>query len=156
MMSDLSFQRAVEQIAEIAASHCPGLQAIKSAHRRQIATKSGKVWRGSVDLDAALAARYPKANRWDYGIGIHRDHAEHAIWVEFHPASSLHIEEVLKKLTWLKAWLNSSGRPLRAMTRRYVWVATGKVTVTRDSRRMIKLAQEGLHFAGSRLDPAEL
>ena len=155
-MSDLSFQQAVEQIAEIGGAHCPGLQAIKNAHRKLIATKSRKVWRESVDLDAALAARYPNAERWDYGVGIHRDRAEHAIWVEFHPADSQHINEVLKKLAWLKSWLKSSGRPLQAMTRRYVWVATGGVTVTRDSKRMRKLAEEGLYFAGSRLDVDDL
>jgi len=49
--------------------------------------------------------------RWDYGIGIQKG-KPWTLWVEVYPADTSNVDEVLKKLTWLKDWLAHSAQLL--------------------------------------------
>jgi len=109
--------------------------------------------RGSVDLDDALEAARPHDSRWDYAIGIRRHGSQHesVVWLEVHPASSRHIDEVLRKLQWLRNWLETDAPYLRAMPGEFRWVATGTVAFRRGSREEKRIAERGLRFPAKHL-----
>lgn len=104
-----SFRQAVQNTHELGEdAYCSGLRALTDSDSRRIV--SGKVpILGSVNLDAALRLHYPNDARWDYGIGIQKG-KPWTLWVEVHPADTSNVDEVLKKLTWLKDWLAHSAR----------------------------------------------
>jgi len=100
-----------------------------------------------VDLDEALRLAFPNDPRWDYAIGIsQRAHTDHIVWLEVHPASSLHLDEVLNKLRWLKPWLANDAPELHRLPAHFCWVATGTVSFRRGSREEKRIAQEGIGF----------
>lgn len=107
---------------------------------------------GSVNLDEALSGSHSQERRWDYGIGIPGSPGESVVWIEVHPASSRHVRDVLDKLSWLKGWLDSSAPRLRELPAKYVWVASGKVAIPRNSPQRRRLSARGLHFAGRRYE----
>jgi len=109
--------------------------------------------RGSVNLDDALRLAFPNDPRWDYAIGIsQRSHSDRAVWLEVHPASSLHVGEVLNKLRWLKGWLASDAPELQGLPAHFCWVATGSVSFRRGSREEKRIAQEGIRFPSKLLN----
>ena len=80
----------------------------------------------------------PNAPRWDYGIGYrHGNRGERAIWIEVHGAQTNKVKEVVKKLRWLKDWLNDAGQPLVPLTRAdghvpaFVWLASASIKLPR-------------------------
>jgi hypothetical protein len=148
----MQFKQAVANVQSLEQAYLPGLQAISRADRGRISCRDSHMVTGSVNLDRALAATLPDDPRWDYGIGVMvRTTSETAIWVEIHPASSHHIDEVLHKLDWLKNWLWTHAPQLNAMPREFVWIASGQVALQANSPQRRKLAAKGLRFAGSRL-----
>lgn len=74
---------------------------------------------GSLDMDAAFKQAEPEANRWDFGVGMHKPgKQEFAVWVEPHSASSLgEVKTILAKLDWLQGKLDQPEfRQLKALT----------------------------------------
>ena len=107
-----------------------------------------------MDVDTTLKESRPNDARWDYGIGLRNQGNEKVVWVEIHPASSLHLDDVFKKLAWLKDFLRRSAPALRALTTyengpRFIWIATGSVGFRAGSQEMRKIAASGIHFAGT-------
>lgn len=150
--SATSFRQAVLDTPQLAQSFRSGLQALVKVDRKRISCNDSRAIAGSVNLDDALSSRYPNAPRWDYGIGLSAiDGSDNVKWIEVHPASSLHIDELLKKFSWLRSWLRVSAPKLEALPREFVWIASGKVSLQKGSSQMKKLAQAGLRFAGERL-----
>lgn len=156
----MRFQVAIEGTRKLTGAYCRGLQALKRIDRKRIVHKSSKRVTGSLDLDTALSSPCPNDPRWDYGIGIRKTaNSDYVVWVEVHPASSTHIDDVLKKLAWLRQWLVSSGPLLRKLVPppgkeappTFVWIASGKVHLQPGSQQRKKLAMQGLHFSGRRL-----
>ena len=127
-----------------------GLQAVRPTDRQRITCRDGRLLTGSVDVDRAMLASHPHDNRWDYGIGVTNDN-ERVVWVEIHPASSLHVQDLIAKLRWLRGWLKSEAALLGQFTPYFVWVASGKVALTPNSPQRRRVAQEGIHFAGERV-----
>lgn len=146
----MTFCQAVAKAPGLTDACRPGLQAL-GANSRHVKCENTQDLTGSVDVDSALALAQPQASRWDYGVGIRRQHGEVALWIEVHPASSNSVEDVLKKLQWLKAWLKSDATDLARMTKSYHWVATGRVAWSANSPQRRKLAAAGLQFSGSPL-----
>ena len=71
-------------------------------------------------------------------------HGDEAVWIEAHPASSSHVEDMANKARWLRG-----GRPrLQAITapRPFAWVASGRVVLQRGSPQAHRLAMGGLAF----------
>jgi hypothetical protein len=68
------------------------------------------------------------------------------LWVEVHPASSLHVDDVLAKLRWLRMWLAGHAPELGRMPRRFHWVATGGIAFARGSPQARRIAQHGVSF----------
>jgi hypothetical protein len=141
-----SFRQAVQNTHELGEdAYCSGLRALTDSDSRRIV--SGKVpILGSVNLDAALRLHYPNDARWDYGIGIQKG-KPWTLWVEVHPADTSNVDEVLKKLTWLKDWLAHSAQPLHNLTPQqsaYHWLATDGVHINPNSPQARRLAAAGL------------
>jgi hypothetical protein len=141
----VSFKQAVEATPQLKDAYCAGLQALQSAHKRQITAADTRQLDGSVDFDSTLKDKYPNASRWDYAIG----HADDVIyWIEVHPATSGEIDVVLAKLDWLLGWLRQSAPKLDKMRREFIWISSGKTTLTPDAPQKKRIAQRGLQQKG--------
>jgi hypothetical protein len=153
----MSFQAAATATPLVAAHYRVGLQALSKAHRALIRIADGKHLDGSINLDRALRHTKPNDPRWDYGVGIkRRADAGRAIWIEVHAASSSHVDAVLAKLTWLRGWLENEAPALDQMRARYVWLATGAVSMPANSPKRRLIAQRGLDFRAKSLDLDDL
>jgi hypothetical protein len=146
-----AFEDAVFGTNCLAAVYRSGLQAVRTSDRQRITCRDGRLLTGSIDTDRALLASYPDESRWDYGIGVKNDR-EHVVWVEIHPASSSHVQEVIDKLKWLHSWLRAEAPLLGQLTPFFVWVASGRVALTPNSPQRRRVAQAGIHFSGERLE----
>ena len=130
-----------------------GLRGIKNVDRHRVHCSNTRRLRGSVDLDGALRLSHPNDPRWDYAIGITANlGSEVVIWLEVHPASSRHVDEVLRKLQWLRNWLTDSAPTLKGLRGHFHWVATGTVAFRRGSREEKRIAEKGLRFPVKQLD----
>jgi len=132
-----------------------GLRAILAGDRHQFHCSDPRSIAGSVNVDTALSSMYPSDPRWDYLIGMVQRQARSAdllfLWVEVHPASSHHVDEVIRKLGWLKSWIAREAPAIRGAPSRFVWLASGRVGFRAGSRQMRTIAQKGLLFRSKRL-----
>jgi len=153
-----SFRQAVQNTHELGEdAYCSGLGALTHSDSKRIVPGNVSIL-GSVNLDAALRQQYPNAPRWDYGIGIQKD-KPCALWVEVHPADTSNVDEVLKKLAWLKGWLAHTAQPLHALTPQqsaYHWLATDGVHINPNSPQARRLAAAGLTMPRKVLNLDEL
>jgi len=149
----MRFQEAVEATAGREGAYRPGLRAIRGRDRRRVFCETPRDLSGSVDLGEALRPAFPNDPLWDYGIGKRtRGNQERVFWVEIHPASSEHVQEVLHKLAWLHAWLRGAAPRLDLMEREFVWVASGKVRLPPNAPKRRLVAARGVRFVGERLE----
>ena len=146
----MTFLEAVRRTPAIRGALKPGLQPLKRPDRRRVSCDSRRLL-GSVDIDGSLHSLLPNETRWDYAIGLIRE-GDSVFWIEVHPASSLHIDEVLKKLHWLHRWLETSAPELRRLPRRFLWIATGMVSFRRGSPQQKRIAAAGLSFPVKHVD----
>jgi len=148
----MTFEDAVTATSGLEHAYRPGLRALRGRDRQRIRCENPTKLAGSVDLDGALADSLPNDPRWDYGIAV-RGRGKHDFvnWVEVHPASSSHIDDVLSKLAWLKQWLDSSAPSLDKLPRKYLWLASGRVAIGRGSPQRKRLASQGIRLVGQRL-----
>jgi hypothetical protein len=142
----MTFQQAVQSTPSLANHYRRGLQALSPADATRVRCKATRRLTGSVNIDGALASVAPNANRWDYGIGLRRGGSEVAVWVEVHPASSKHIDEVLRKLQWLRNFLQNHAPALGGLTQGdYYWLSTdAPIAITPNSPQAKRLAKAGL------------
>ena len=146
----MSFKKAVRATPSVCAAYQKGLRALRESDRNRITCL--RKLTGSLNLDAALESTCPNATRWDYAIGlVHEKNRDKVCWVEVHPASSKHIQDVLNKFEWLKNWLRSDAPRLNALPREFFWVASGSVALPPGDTKRNLLAQRGIRFAGSHL-----
>jgi len=148
----MRFRQAVKKTKGLEHAYRPGLQALRRGDHSRVSSRNPRIITGSVDLDNVLATTLPNDPRWDYGVGVvSQARSETVIWIEIHPASSHHIDDVLRKLDWLKNWLWTRAPQLDEMTREFVWVASGQVDLPPGSQQRRKLADKRLRFEGRRL-----
>ena len=136
-----------------------GKQALERKHRALVVCKEPALLTGSIDLDATLRQQKPNDNRWDYGLGLRPQKGrELAVWVEVHSATTSEVSTVLRKLQWLKDWLNGEAEQLKRLTQRtkdhppYVWIASKGDRINRTSRQFRELSQSGLSLKSRRLE----
>lgn len=154
----MSFEKAVGAASyPVNGAFRPGKQALENRHRNKITCGDSQRLTGSIDLDAALAkeAGYANEPRWDYGLGyLPTQGREQAIWVEVHTATTGEVRAVLKKLQWLLDWLNGEAESLRRLTnradinRRFVWVASAGVRISKNSPQARQLNKKGIRLTG--------
>ncbi len=150
----MTFRKAVKAAPPpVNVAYCCGIQALAGSHRKQVTCKNPRRLTGSIDLDSALkrVPGHASANRWDYGIGYRPGNGpERVIWVEIHSATEKEVSTVLKKLQWLRDWLNGEAEQLHRMTERadpdmrFVWIASSRVSIPGNSRRIRELNQKGI------------
>jgi hypothetical protein len=150
--------RSAFEMATLAAELLPaaGKSAVEGKYRALIKAKNGQAaFTGSVDMDGAFKKAEPKANRWDYGLGLQqRGRAEFAIWVEPHSGSSHgEVTTMIAKLDWLRGKLASRGfEGLLALTdeagrqgkRKFIWLSSGTVGIRPGSRAAKMLSSVGM------------
>jgi hypothetical protein len=156
----MTFEEAVSGTPHLEAAYRRGLGALRRRDREKLGVARGAKVSGSIDLDSSLEETHPQSNRWDYGIAIlPAKQRQQIIWIEVHPASSNHVSEVLRKLSWLRGWLRSDAPLLNEMTEaerssprsvrgRFVWVASGGVSLAPSTPQRRAVAAQGLEFAG--------
>jgi len=143
----VTFEAAVRATPGIAGAFCNGLQALKGEHRSAMKLKTTQCrWRGSVDLDASLAVRYPNDARWDYALGYgYENRPDGVAYVEVHPASSHDVDAVIRKKEWLTSWLARSAPNLRRLTAGgFHWVAVGNIRFRAGTPQHTRVAQNGI------------
>lgn len=155
-----AFEKAV---AAAGLASDPGKGAVENRYRGLIEGKTASTrFTGSVDIDAAFKQTEGRANRWDFGLGVHAPgKKEFAVWVEPHSASSLgEVKTVLAKLDWLQAKLNQPAfAPLKALTdacreqghKPFHWMATAHVGIRPGSREANMLALRGMSPPSTRV-----
>ncbi len=150
----MSFKDAVRDApSPVDEAYRIGKQALKKEHRKLVSCAETRRITGSIDLDSALAKVQNFANqpRWDYGLGYQpAEGREQAIWVEVHSATTKEVSAVLRKLQWLRDWLEEHAEQLNQITRlagsdiRFVWVASNGVKISLNSRQARQLSKSGI------------
>lgn len=150
----MGFREAVNATEELSGAYCPGIHALPEADRNRLECAQTRRLTGSVNLENNLRNQYPDDPIWDYGVGWQTGgRNDCAIWIEVNPASSGHIGAVIKKIKWLKGWLQTSAPALSSITRGTdgcVWIASGRVLLQRSSRQARELAAAGVSFPRQR------
>lgn len=128
----MTFEQAVKQTAEIKDAFHPGLRALRKIDKSRITATNPALLTGSIYLDEALSRTYPHESRWDYGIGQKPENSsnERVFWLEIHPGHAGELRVVLAKLEWLKQWLRESAVHLNGLQREFIWISTGKTSLT--------------------------
>ncbi len=136
----LTFNDAVNKVPSLILKD--GLGAIKAGYRDKLHIKEPRKLCGSVDIDKDLQASEPHSARWDYAIG----HGEKAYFIEFHPADTSNVKEVIKKLEWLKTWLKSTASQLDKLKaeKPYHWIASGRINILPGSREYRLCVSKGI------------
>lgn len=150
-MANGKFKRAILSCPATASGFRDGLQAIEPSDRGRFSCRRPRALTGSIDLDASLRAALPNEPRWDYGIGYAPEGREKVVWVEVHPASSDHVSEVIAKYEWLRSWLSRNIRQLSPPSA-VLWVASGRITLLRNSQAARRLAKSGLDYPRANAD----
>jgi len=151
-MDAAQFRELVDQTTALNGACQAGLQALDPRDRQRVAARDPKSLLGSVNLDAALKETHPDDPRWDYLVASMESTATPiADWIEVHPANSHHVDEVIRKLRWLKPWLTEHAPDLAKLHARHHWIASGPVALLPNSPQRKKLAAAGIRFAGKHL-----
>jgi hypothetical protein len=141
---------ACMQAQGLAATLRNGLQALGPNSARVTMTPGSQAVH-SVDLDDALRQQYPRAPRWDYGVQWRRGQSHQIAWVEVHPATSGEVAAFLRKLGWLRAWLQQAAAQCEVLPASFHWVATD-AGVHIDSARRRRLNAAGIRMPRGRLE----
>jgi hypothetical protein len=146
----VSFKKAVRETPNLGNAWLPGLQALRTQDRPHVSAADTRLLKGSVNVDGALQATQPNANRWDFAIGYrHSNRQKDCIyWVEIHTANDKETEVVLRKLVWLRQWLTNEGQPLNAFERDFIWVSSGTTSYTLTAPQTKRFAELGLQQRG--------
>ena len=146
----MTFAQALESCPRLKPHAREGLRALGN-NRSRVTTTHTRLIRGSIDVEAAQRAISGQYT-WDYGIGFAAESGELAIWVEVHPANSLHVGIILDKLQSLLEFLTEHAPGMRRLPPRYVWLATKGVGIAPDSRERRRLNARGVILRSKQLD----
>lgn len=135
------FKEAVTKCKEIAAAFQPGLKAL-GAESCYVRAFNPQMIEGSVNIDKCLKTQYPHASRWDYAIGYDGN----AFFVEIQPADTSNVDEMIRKVGWLRKWLSESASDLQSLHKCKVfhWIPTGRVRILKGSTQYKKIAKNNL------------
>lgn len=150
----MTFEAAVRATTEIAQGYATGLRGLKGEHRPKMILGERRCgWRGSVDLDAVLAARYPNDPRWDYAIGFGRTSRPDGVaYVEVHPATSTHVYDVIRKKDWLISWIGRAAPALAGLVQGgFFWVSTDGIHIRSGTPQARQLAGKGIKLGKTAL-----
>ena len=137
----LLFKDAMGNCREITGALKAGLSAMKT-NSKSVHVADTKLIDGSVDIDEAVKSMRPDESRWDYVVG----YSNEAFFLEVHPADTKNVDEMVKKVKWLKDWLATSATGLRSLHKRnvYYWIPSGRVNILKGSVQYKKIAANHL------------
>lgn len=140
------FAEAVDKCAEIKDNLRVGLSAM-GKNSLMVMVSNTRLLDGSVDIDNALKATRPNEARWDYVIGYDGE----AFFVEIHPADTKNVDEMIKKVAWLKQWLTREAPELKKLHRcgSFHWIPSGRVKILKTSPQYKKIAANNISLAHS-------
>lgn len=138
-----TFQDAVKNTPDIANCYQVGLRGLGTYSNKVQLSDTSKC-SGSVDIDACTTEKYPQLNRWDYALG----YKEKVYFVEVHTANTGQVSTVLRKLQWLKDWLNTEAPELNKLKAQeqtpFVWIQTNGFSILKNSKQYREVVQAGL------------
>ncbi len=138
----MTFQQAVAETPDISNCYQNGLQAL-GTYSNKIDLTDRRLCEGSVDIDSCVLNNYPGQNRWDYAFSYNSE----VYFVEVHSANTSEVSTVLRKLQWLKDWLNYHApeiNRLKAKGQPFYWIQSGKFAIASTSPQYRRVVQEGL------------
>lgn len=139
-----SFKQAVQSTIEVKHCYCEGKQAIKNEEKGKVELIDPRQCGGSLFIDQCLLDQklYTCDNRWDYAI----DYKGEVFFFEVHTASSDQVSTVLKKLQWLKDWLNQKAPEINKLKSisAYYWVQSSGYHILPNSVYERLVVQKGL------------
>lgn len=135
------FREAVSATPEVENCYQAGLQAL-GKYRQKIVPANVSKCEGSVDIDACTTTIYPTQNRWDYAIC----YDSKVYFVEVHSAETGEVSTVLRKLQWLKDWLNRKAPEINKLKADapYFWIQSGRFSILKNSSQAKKIAKSGI------------
>jgi len=135
----ITFKEAIEKNPDL--KYNVALKGLGNYSNKIILTNS-TLCEGSVDIDASLEKKYPSSNRWDYSFSYNGK----VYFVEVHSAQTGEVNTVLKKLTWLKNWLNSEAVELNSLksNKPYYWIQSNGFHILPNSPQYRQAVQSGI------------
>lgn len=138
-----NFKKAVDATPDVAGKSLPGLSAL-GTHSQKVIVPKEKVVNGSLEIDEATKKLYPNYNRWDYVLSVN----DKCYFVEVHSANTGEVSTVLRKLVWLKTWLQTRAPLIDALKASHVtpyyWVQSAGCDIPKHTRQYKLAAKEGL------------
>ena len=99
----------------------------------------------SINLDEALRAQYPQANRWDYIFSV--SDAKKVVALEPHTANDSEVKTVIAKKKHAVDYLKDHLEPKHRVSA-WLWVSSGKATLTKTEKYERALASAGIKYVG--------
>ena len=131
-----------------------GFSAIKNEYRPKIKVQNPRHLAGSMDIDKACQKGEPTAPRWDYLVAVRKNDIENLALIEVHGAEkSGEVDVLIKKKEWLTRWLSRAG--LTHFKKKFIWLSTGSIKITAQSKYAKKLALSGISFPMSVTPPLD-
>ncbi len=119
-----------------------GLQAIREPNK--VSLENTRTRARSVDVDRCLRENHPNENRWDYAVFIEIDEILKTAFIEIHPGNESEVNEVIKKVRWMKKWLRDNQISIINENRKFFWVSSGKIRVSKNSQKIRLLSKQGV------------
>jgi hypothetical protein len=138
----MTFRQAAEGTPDVAGGYQSGLSAL-GQYSRKVSCKNPRLLEGSIDIDTCTEKKYPTDNRWDYALS----YSQKIYFVEVHPANTSEIDAVLKKLQWLKSWLELHAPKINQLSKAqpaFYWIQSGGFAILKNSPQFRRIIQNNL------------
>jgi len=138
----MTFQEAVKVTPDVANCYQLGLKAL-GKYSKKIEVADLSQCEGSLDIDVCTIKKYPQANRWDYALS----YKTQVYFVEVHSAETGEVSTVLKKLQWLKDWLQAEApeiKKLQSTGQAFFWLQSGRFDILPGSPQAKEIANARL------------
>lgn len=133
---DARFRNAVEKTPDISKGFYSGLRAL-GRYTSVVKPSDTALCEGSVDIDKCTEQKYPLENRWDFMLAYEGE----VYFVEVHSAETAEVNKVIRKLGWLKEWLQTQAPLIDKMkaSSPYYWVQSGRFSISPTSPQYRRL-----------------
>ncbi len=128
----MTFREKVEKTRSIKDCFMPGLKALTEQYKNKINAKETRKINGSIFLEECINGAV-----WDYIIGYKNE----TFFVEVHPAVTSEINNVLRKLFWLKHW---KSKTFFKNDNNFFWLATNGIHILPRSNYWKRIHEQGL------------
>lgn len=137
----MTFKQAIESTPDISNGYKTGLTAF-GGYSNKVKVPDTTKLQGSVDIDACTTKKYPQSNRWDYAFAYKSE----VFFVEIHTANTSEVQVVIKKLQWLKDWLNQNAPEINKLKAKqcFFWVQSKNFQIPKNSPQFLACIQAGI------------